>query len=377
MRNLAWVSGASLSVLLSVDPALAQRCELRQPAGVTVSGRGAHLARIAYSSQGLVVAWRQPGRSTDELVYRAIDPRTMRPTQRAQRLPLDSRGAVLSLPRLTVLSDGSIAATGCACTPTALRCVSAIGAGSSAAPTWSPPAPSAGALCVFDVAASGSSLLATAAIGANRSLQFFGPSVTQPAALSNEQRGDPTLIGLDGDSFALVYRSPMPGAIIAVDSHGGARTPVPFGADASFASAPVRYGNGVLSILFQQSSSAQPPTHTILTWTASGGVARAPLQLPTQRITSTMWVRTMVMATAPSTAGCFLVAWSQSDHREHFIGRVCNNTLDPGSVATIRRPNGLINFAMAGDGQRAFAMWGDDTRDSNNTVVQVSELGCH
>lgn len=342
-----------------------------------MSSRGASEPRIAYSQQGLVVAWRQRGRSADELLYRAIDPRTMRPAPRAQRLALDVRRALLSPPRLTVLSDGSIAATGCACTPTALRCVSAIGAGSSAAPTWSPPAPIVCGVGAFDVAASGSSLLATMATAANRSPQFFGPSVTQPATLSSEQRAEPTLIGLDGDSFALVYRSPMPGSIIAVDSHGNTRPPVAFGADARFASAPVRYGNGLLSILFQQSSSAQPPTHTILTWTASGGITRAPLQLPTQRTTNTIWTPTMVKATAASTAGCFLVAWSQSDHREHFVGRVCNNTLDPNSVATFRRPNGLINFTMVSDGQRAFAAWGDDTRDDNNTVVQVSELGCH
>ncbi|MFO0562625.1 MAG: hypothetical protein U0269_31700 [Polyangiales bacterium] len=376
MRRTAIVGLSSLVFALVSRPAFAQRCELRQPEGVELSSRGGQSPRVALSQQGLVVAWTQQNRSGSELMFRSVDPSTMRPRSRAQRLALTTRNAALSPVRLSVAADATILATGCTCANNTLTCASSVAAGSGAAPTWSTPAASVCGVGLLSVATSGHALLATAATGANRALLLFSASPLQAPAIEAPNTSKLELIGIDGDRFALVRHSPLPGSITVLDARGAARPAIPFGAGARFAADPIRYGGGLLTVLFQQSSSAQPPAHTIVTMNAAGAVSTAPLALPTQRITSTSFVPTMVNGLAPSSAGCFLVSWSQSDHREVFIGRVCNNTLDPSSTASLRRPNGVGEPALVSDGQRAFIAWRDDTRDTANSTVRVSELGC-
>ncbi|MBL8684656.1 MAG: hypothetical protein JNK05_36105 [Myxococcales bacterium] len=368
MRRDDWRASSiagSIALLSVGSEAHAQRCAPVQAAGVVVSDAdGPSFAELRASAGGVAVAWTSNGRS----YARPLDPVSLAPRS-AARIVGDASASTVAL---SSLEDGSIIASSCTCSANTSACSSVALVGRTTPPSFEARLPARCLSTPFAAVATRSSLAAIVAAGPARALHLIGYGATRalPAARGFVR---PALVPLSDARLGVVLFDQTVGTQALLFSQSGSRGAPIVLADAQHtAVAPIRWGSGMLTVTTRGAQNAE---HDIVTVSATGAVARRPLSLVAVDAGASRAAFDIVKAIAPSTAECFLIAWTQASQEDLFVGRVCDNRLVQQSVGVLHAPD-MTTPVLASSDAHAYVAWTGSPRSPSNRT-RVALLGCH
>jgi hypothetical protein len=384
----------SVSVLLAVgsiaERAQAQSCAAHVPGGVVATeGRGGIGARLAATSQGLVVSWaeqrpwanRSRGWPDPQTFHyaRAFDRATMAATAPAVATFAQSGPEVRPQgPVLGAVSDGRVASVTCTCVAGSARigCVArtvlGVGDVGRMRPDGQGAGCSSGTLAATGI---GPHLLVSMPDPAGGGLALYGTAVR--AWQGVEMQGEveaPAIAALGAEQAVFVRRAPGGIEARVFDVRGNGRSaPTILSTRGSQVGTPFALSLGdSVAVAFAQRRGRSAWKIHIARW--------RPGTSPTHEDIDTGALPAMGPSLAPSSAHCLALSWTEGAGRATVarVGRVCNGALEAGSVAQLSRPGVEAGDSeIASDGERLYAVWQEIAAGRGaRAELRVARLGC-
>lgn len=385
--------GASLASALVIPRAsVAQTCAPSVAGGVVVTeGRGGMSARLAASSQGIVVSWveqrafasadfRGGSGAASHFYARVVDRTSVTPRGAAQSLFEQSAPYELGMgPALAQTSDGRIAGVVCTCVGGSANtlCAATTLVGTPALAELRPRMRQSSVCPQGSLAATGvgANVLVASPFPDADGIRMYGTAVgaLQDVALSGAV-DVPTMAAVGSDQALYVRRAG--GAIEGrlFDVRGNARgRPVVLSSPRNQVGTPfaLSLGDAVL-VAFAQKRGRDPWKIHFATYRPGAAVTHADITTGTQPA--------MGPSLAPSTNGCVVLSWTEGTGRTTVAraGRVCNGALDATTAAQLSQAGVEAGDSeVVTDGTNVFAVWQEiPAARGARAELRVSRLGC-